>query len=164
MIRFLIICLGLCLCSSVYAQGRKLPNISFQENSTEFADANRTYNDNDQYTDTLHDERIVKALAGILEKNPELLIELGGHVDMNEDTSLGQGRAQLVYDMLMMEGVDESRMTVINYARNTPIIADEVVTSLPSAIERNAANQRNRRVEVKVVGKRQPEESESTDE
>lgn len=164
MIRCLIISLGLCLCSVAYGQGRKLPNITFQENSTEFADANRKYNDNDQYTDTLYDARIVKALADILQKNPELLIELGGHVDMNEDTSLGQQRAQLVYDMLMMEGVDESRMTMINYARDIPLIADDVVTSLPSAIERNAANQRNRRVEVKVVGKRESEDSEATDE
>lgn len=154
----MLFCLALGFCVPAFSQGRKLPNISFKVNSTDFADANRKYNDDNQFTDTLRDEHIIKALAGILDKNPQLLIELAGHVDMNEDTVLGTKRANMVRDMLFMEGVEQERMRVVNLAHEEPIISDELVESLPSQIEKNAANQKNRRVQVKVVGVSEEEE------
>ena len=141
------------LCS--YAQSRKLPDFSFKEHSIEFADANRSYNEFDQYTDTLKDEAIVAQLVKILQKNDALLIEVHGHTAINEKDELGLKRANFIREELIKGGVDSARLTAVNKAHSEPIISDVVLLGLPSKEEKEAANQKNRRVEIKVTGKRE---------
>lgn len=149
---WLVPALALILMSlSCFAQGRKLPDITFKAHSTEFANANRTYNEDDQYTDTLHDERIMETLLGILLENPELVIELRGHTAWNEDPALGLQRAELVTAYLQANGIDPGRLNPKNFAHVAPLISDEVIAALPSREEQEAANQKNRRVEINVV-------------
>jgi len=138
------------------AQGRKLPNISFEAKTTEYAHANRAYNDKNQYVDTLHDDRIVAALAKILTDNPELVINLVGHTSMAEDTLLGMQRADRVRTELIGLGVAAERLHVINKGFSEPIIGRDVWFKLESKQEREAADQKNRRVEVKVAGTTEP--------
>lgn len=132
--------------------GRKLPNITFQTHSTAFANANRTYNENDQYTDTIYDQQIVDGLLAILEQNPGIMIEIGGHTALGEDTLLGLQRARLILTYLVDHGIDPQRLTPRNHAHRFPIIPDEVVATLPSLEEQRAAHQKNQRAEVKVTG------------
>lgn len=138
-------------------QGRRLPNFSFGENSIEFADANRDYNDNNQFTDTIHDGKILNALLQIMEKNPKLVIQVLGHTAMNEDTLLGQQRADTVVNFLLNNGIDSSRVTAINKGYSAPIISEAIIGSLPTAIEVDAANQKNRRAEVKILAVKEDE-------
>ncbi len=138
---------------SVMAQGRKMPPFSFQEHSIEFADANRSYSQGSGFTqaDTLGDEVILASLAKILELNPELQIQLVGHTALNERTALGMERAQFIRSKLVEKGIDENRLSLLNEEHNYPLLSDEIIMSLPSKIEKDAANERNRRVEVRVV-------------
>ena len=50
------------------------------------------------------------------------------------------------------KGIDQLRISTVNEEHNIPLLADHVIMSLPSKIEKDAANERNRRVEVRVVG------------
>jgi outer membrane protein OmpA-like peptidoglycan-associated protein len=143
------------LLSASLAQGRKLPAISFEEHSTVYANANRGYNEKDRYTDTLQDVLILEQLSAILTQNGQLLIEIVGHTAINESDTLGAQRADVVYAALVEAGIDSSRLTVVNEAHSSPIISDDVLFELPSAEEKAAANQKNRRVEIGVVGKRE---------
>ncbi|MEQ9187252.1 MAG: hypothetical protein RLP15_05915 [Cryomorphaceae bacterium] len=137
----------------LFAQGRKLPPISFQEHSVLFADANRTYSNTGGFTqsDTLSDEVILNSLAKIMELNPGLTIELTGHTALNEVADLGMSRAMVVQNALIKRGVDGTRMHVENAAHQAPIFEEKVILSLPTKLEREVANQKNRRVEVSVV-------------
>lgn len=132
--------------------GRKLPNITFQPHSTAFANANRAYNENDQYTDTIYDQQIVDGLLAILEQNPGIMIEIGGHTALGEDTLLGWQRAEVVFTYLVEHGIAPERLTPRNHAHRFPIIPDEVIATLPSLEEQLAAHQKNQRAEVKVTG------------
>lgn len=149
-----LICL-LALLNTSLAQGRKLPAISFEEHSTVYANANRSYDEKDRYTDTLHDELILTQLSAILTQNPQLLIEIVGHTAINETDTLGAQRADMVLKALVESGLDSTRFTLVNAAHSKPIINDVVLFELPSAEEKAAANQKNRRVEIRVVGKRE---------
>ena len=55
------------------------------------------------------------------------------------------------YIELLELGVERERLKTENYGHTQPIISDNVVFSLPTATEKEAANQKNRRVEIKVV-------------
>lgn len=130
-----------------------MPPFSFKEHSFQFADANRSYSQGAGFTqaDTLSDEVILASLSKILELNPDLKIELIGHTALNEKPFLGLERAQYVQKRLIENGIDEGRLLVENEEHNSPLLSDEVIMSLPSKIEKDAANERNRRVQVRVV-------------
>jgi len=129
-----------------------LPNITFRAHSTDFANANRAYNDANEYTDTLYDQQVVDGLVAIMEQNPELLIEVGGHTALGEDTLLGLQRAEVVVKYLIDKGIGSHRAVPKNYGHRFPIIPDRVVMALPSLEEQRAADQKNQRVEVRVSG------------
>jgi hypothetical protein len=150
---FLSLIFFLIISSAAIAQGRRMPPFSFQEHSIVFADANRSYSQGARFTqaDTLNDEVILASLAKILELNPELRIELVGHTALNENPVLGLDRAHYIKKRLVGNGIDENRLLVANEAHNAPLLSDEIIMSLPSKIEKDAANERNRRVEVRVV-------------
>lgn len=152
---FLSLACLITLVGASMAQGRKLPAISFEEHSTVYANANRSYDEKDRYTDTLHDELIIRQLSAILTQNPQLLIEIVGHTAINETDTLGAQRAAVVLKALVESGLDSTRFTLVNAAHTEPIINDVVLFELPSAEEKAAANQKNRRVEIRVVGKRE---------
>lgn len=147
---FAIVLCSLFIGSSI-AQ-RKMPHLSFLHMSVAFADANKSFSDVGQLTDTLRDEYILDALAKILLDNPNLQIELAGHCAMNEDSVISIQRAEMVRDLLVAKGVNNERMRPVGYGHEHPVISDEIIFSLSSRIERDEANLRNRRVEVKVVG------------
>jgi hypothetical protein len=136
---------------------RKIPNLSFQEYSLEFADANRSYDEYDQYLDTLHDEYIIGSLAKILNENENLIIQLSGHCALNEDTLLANQRAEFVKERLLEKQVHSDQLIVKSYANRRPIISDAIILGLDSKVEMGAANQKNRRVEIQVVGVKKDE-------
>ena len=144
---FVLFCL---LCSVSFAQ-RKMPDFSFQDQSLEFADANKSFSDIGQLTDTLRDGYILSSLATILKDNKTLQIELVGHTALNEEPQLGLQRAYHVRSKLIEEGVDSMRIQTLGVGHTAPAIEDAVIFELSSRVERDEANLRNRRVQVKVV-------------
>ncbi|MEX2595444.1 MAG: hypothetical protein WEC59_00840 [Salibacteraceae bacterium] len=144
--------------TSASAQKQKFPNFSFQAHSIAFANSNMFYEQgvSQTKTDTLPDNLMVHALSKIMETNPQISIDLIGHVSMNEDTLLALERATLIKEKLKEKGIKGDRIEVKSMANRNPLIADTVILELPTAIEKEAANAKNRRVEVHV-NKVQPE-------
>ena len=135
------------------AQGTAMPPFTFSHQSIEFADGNRSYTETGGFTktDTLSDQLLLNTLIGILKANPELVILLQGHTAANEPNDLGEQRAHRIKEALMEEGIAANRLEVENRANQEPKIPQEVVDRLPTELEQEIAQQRNRRVEVKVV-------------
>ena len=90
-------------------------------------------------------------LFKILRDNPELQVQIIGHTALNEKSRLGELRANLVYNRMVRLGIKKERMKTENFGHTSPILSDDVTLSLPTVVEKEAANQKNRRVEVKVV-------------
>lgn len=84
-------------------------------------------------------------LADLLQKNPQVKIEVGGHTDNVGDKkynlSLSQKRAESVVQYLIQKGIASVRLTAKGYGDTLPITANDN--------EENKA--KNRRTEVKVL-------------
>jgi len=103
-------------------------------------------------------------LAAILEDNPEIIIELSSHTDSRQtadyNMDLSNRRAQSATTYIIEAGIDPERITAKGYGESQLLISDEEINRLPSLEEREAAHQRNRRTEFKILeyNKRAPEE------
>ena len=82
----------------------------------------------------------------LLEKNPALKIEIGGHTDNSgsEDLNkkLSENRAKSVYDYLISKGVSAERLSYKGYAATKPVADNNT--------EQGKA--KNRRTEFLVTG------------
>lgn len=96
---------------------------------------------------TLREESVAELdrLITIMEQNPTLIVEIGGHTDSDGSDSynerLSGARAQSVVDYLMDAGVDEVRLVAKGYGEKEPIA--------PNDTKEN--KQLNRRTEFKVL-------------
>jgi outer membrane protein OmpA-like peptidoglycan-associated protein len=86
----------------------------------------------------------LEMLLKIMQDNPTLEIEIGGHVCCADDMPLSILRAESVYKYLIRKGIDELRLTYKGYSRNKPIFEDDTD---------EAKARINRRVEITVLKK-----------
>lgn len=102
-----------------------------------------------QYQDSLN------GLIKTLEDNPNITIELGSHTDTRDNNKnnavLSQKRAQSVVDYLVSKGIAADRLTAKGYGEERPLIKDAEIAKLKSTEEKEAAHQKNRRSEFKVL-------------
>ncbi|MBN8652870.1 MAG: OmpA family protein [Cytophagales bacterium] len=86
-------------------------------------------------------------LVEIMQENPTIKIELGGHTDNvgNKDAlkTLSENRVKAVKEYLVSKGINKDRITGKGYGGTVPVV--------PNTTEAN--RQRNRRVEFKIVKK-----------
>lgn len=84
-------------------------------------------------------------LLSLLEENPEMIIELGGHTDNVGDpklnTKLSEDRAQTVKEYLVGRGVTESRIVCKGYGGSVPLASNRYENT----------RRLNRRVEFKIL-------------
>ena len=121
-----------------------------------------------QYQDSL------QGLITILEKNPNLEIELAAHTDARDTEEhndiLSQKRAQSVVDYLVQRGIDPDRLTAKGYGERVPRVltrdikkagytfkagtrlTESFIDSLPNREVKEAAHQLNRRTEFSITG------------
>lgn len=83
----------------------------------------------------------------LLQKNPAMNIEIGGHTD-NEgsdihNNALSQNRAKAVYDYLISNGINADKLTYKGYGETMPIVSNET----------SEGRAQNRRTEFKVISK-----------
>jgi outer membrane protein OmpA-like peptidoglycan-associated protein len=96
---------------------------------------------------TLRDESVAELdrLVNIMDQNPTLVVEIGGHTDSDGSESynqrLSQARSQSVVDYLLDAGIAEDRMVAKGYGELEPIV--------PNDTKEN--KQLNRRTEFKVL-------------
>ena len=111
-----------------------------------------------QYKDSLN------FLYDIMTENPTLIIQLRSHTDHRGSTAanqkLSQRRAQSCVDYLVKEkGINKARIKAIGMGENEPIkgaggvvLTKSYIDKLKSKEEKDAALQRNRRTDFKVIG------------
>lgn len=102
-----------------------------------------------QYQDSL------AGLVKTLNQNTNLVIELSSHTDTRGDNKsneiLAQKRAQSVVDFLVSKGIAGDRMVPKGYGESRPLISDKEIAAMGSEQEKEAAHQKNRRSEFKVL-------------
>ncbi|MDD2529873.1 MAG: OmpA family protein [Bacteroidales bacterium] len=84
-------------------------------------------------------------LINILNKNPNMKIELSGHTDNkgsdNYNARLSQSRVRAVYDYLINHGIDKKRMEYKSFGAKQPIADNKT----------DEGRAKNRRVEFKII-------------
>jgi outer membrane protein OmpA-like peptidoglycan-associated protein len=87
----------------------------------------------------------LQTLANTMKKYPGIKVEISGHTDnvgsMSYNQKLSEGRAKVVVDYLIKNGIDANRLTYKGYSFTQPIATNE------TAIGR----QLNRRTELKII-------------
>lgn len=109
----------------------RLNYVFFESGSAELDDASSQYQ--------------LNQLADILKENENVKVELSGHTDNTGDAdnnqTLSQQRADVVYNYLVENGVDATRLSAIGYGQNRPIDSNDT--------DEGRAN--NRRTELKIT-------------
>ena len=89
---------------------------------------------------------------------PSMMVELSAHTDCqggdNYNRKLSDKRAKSCVDYLVSKGIDEERMIARGYGEDVPKsegLACDVISKLPTKEERDAAHQKNRRTQFKVL-------------
>ncbi len=122
-----------------------------------------------QYQDSL------QGLIQTLRDNPSLVIELAAHTDTRDTDErndiLSQRRAQSVVDYLIIRGIEPQRLVAKGYGEHVPrtlkknimrdgylftegtTLDDNLINSLATNSEKEAAHQLNRRTEFRVLRK-----------
>ena len=102
-----------------------------------------------EYQDSLN------GLIKTLNDNPNIVIELGSHTDTRDNDKANEvlsfKRAQSVIDYLVSKGIAGDRMTAKGYGEKTPLISDKEIATLATNEEKEAAHQKNRRTEFKIL-------------
>lgn len=100
-------------------------------------------------------ENELNRLTKLLNENPKLKIEIGGHTDTRGSASynqkLSENRAKSVVDYLIDKGIDKSRLEWKGYGEEQPIKTDADISKMRSKREIEAAHQENRRTEFKIL-------------
>lgn len=86
-------------------------------------------------------------LKTALDKDPNLVIEVGGYTDnsgaYSKNVSISQQRAKFVYDHLIASGYSPDRITYAGYGPKKPIYSNRY----------KSTREGNRRIEIKIVNK-----------
>jgi len=87
----------------------------------------------------------LNTLVELLEKNPGLKVEIGGHTDNvgteEYNLTLSEKRAESVYDFLVKKGIEKGRLRFKGYGFSEPIAENST----------EEGRARNRRTEIKVL-------------
>lgn len=84
---------------------------------------------------------VLKDLLEVMQKHPDLKIELQGHVCCSDNLELSKQRAKMVYDFLVGNGVDPARLSHEGFSNKKPLFRER--TDKDKAM--------NRRVEILVL-------------
>ncbi|NUM31619.1 MAG: PD40 domain-containing protein [Bacteroidetes bacterium] len=87
----------------------------------------------------------LEKLYNLVNSNPKIKIEIGGHTDNSGSESLNlplsQNRAKAVYDWLVTKGISKDRMTFKGYGSSVPLMSNDTPEG----------KRKNRRTEIKII-------------
>ncbi|HQV39005.1 MAG: OmpA family protein [Flavobacteriales bacterium] len=96
----------------------------------------------------------LQTLYQTLVDNATIIIELAAHTDSRgsdkSNITLSQNRAQSCVNYLISKGIDPARMVAKGYGETRPRITDAEIAKMATTEEKEAAHQKNRRVEFTV--------------
>ncbi len=94
---------------------------------------------------------IVDHICEILEKYPDIKVEIGGHTDSvgskESNQILSEKRALAVKRYLIEHDIDENRLVAVGYGETKPLVDDKI----------GSTKQLNRRVELKAIKQKETE-------
>ncbi len=100
----------------------------------------------------------LEVLYTTLTDNPNITIELRSHTDARPtrkykggNKELSQLRAQSVVNYMVEKGIAADRMTPVGMGPDEPVIAMDVIKKMATTEEKEAAHQKNRRTDFKVL-------------
>jgi len=100
----------------------------------------------------------LETLYSTLMDNPNIVIELRSHTDARPtrrykggNKELSQLRAQSCVNYLIEKGIASDRMVPVGMGPDEPVIAMDVIKKMATAEEKDAAHQKNRRTDFKVL-------------
>lgn len=100
-----------------------------------------------QYTLLDESKSELDAVVTLLNNNPTLKVELGGHTDNvgkeSDNQQLSEQRARAVRDYLIVQGIDASRLTYRGYGESQPVASNDT----------EEGRSLNRRTEFKIIDK-----------
>jgi len=107
---------------------------------------NNIFFESDQYELKSQSKSELEVVLKLLDKNPGMKIEIGGHTDNSgtesKNAKLSEERARSVYKFLIEKGVDEGRLSYKGYASEKPITGNDTPEG----------KAKNRRTELLVTG------------
>ncbi len=93
----------------------------------------------------------------LMQRNPDLVIEISSHTDhIGSDEAnqlLSQDRAQSVVNYLIAKGIDHKMLNARGFGETRPIAANQN----PDGTDNPVGRQKNRRTEFRVIGKMRPD-------
>lgn len=96
----------------------------------------------------------LQTLYQTLVDNPTIVIELAAHTDSRgsdkSNMTLSQNRAQSCVNYLISQGIDPARMVARGYGESRLRLTDAEIAKMATNEEKEAAHQKNRRVEFTV--------------
>jgi outer membrane protein OmpA-like peptidoglycan-associated protein len=100
----------------------------------------------------------LETLYQTLVDNPNIVIELRSHTDARPtrrykggNKELSQKRAQSCVNYLVEKGIDPARMVPVGMGPDEPVVTMEQIKKMGTKEEQEAAHQRNRRTDFKVL-------------
>lgn len=112
----------------------------------------------DQFELTQAGKDSLETLYNTLIENPTIVIELRSHTDSRKtnrykggNLELSQKRAQSCVNYLVSKGIDPARMIPVGRGAEEPLIPDSEIKKMATKEEKEAAYQRNRRTDFKVI-------------
>ncbi|MDD4746967.1 MAG: OmpA family protein [Salinivirgaceae bacterium] len=107
---------------------------------------NNVFFETDSYELSPESQNELQRILRLLKSNPNVIIEIGGHTDNrgsdDHNKKLSQNRSKSVYEYLINQNIDKSRLTYVGYGSSVPVKTNE-----------NAAGRaKNRRTEIKIIG------------
>ena len=100
----------------------------------------------------------LETLYVTLTDNPNIVIELRSHTDARPtraykggNLELSQKRAQSCVNYLVEKGIDPARMVPVGRGPDEPLVTMEQIKQMATKEEKEAAHQRNRRTDFKVL-------------
>ncbi len=97
----------------------------------------------------------LETLYQTLVENPTIIIELSAHTDSRDTDKrnmvLSQNRAQSCVNFLVSKGIDPVRMVAKGYGETMLRISDSEIAKMATKEEKEAAHQKNRRTEFRVL-------------
>ncbi len=95
---------------------------------------------------------IETTLFELMQKAPDLIIEIGSHTDslgnFEYNKKLSQQRAENVINFLVTKGIDKKRLTAVGYGAEKPVSPN----FLPDGSDNPEGREKNRRTEFRVTG------------
>jgi outer membrane protein OmpA-like peptidoglycan-associated protein len=127
---------------------KKAPLILFEYNSVVPSNKKPLYE-----TENLNFNAAIQHLFNVLQENPKMTLEIGGHADIKESDPkrLSKKRAKLVFNELVKLGVNKKRLNVVGHSNSKPQRSENMIEMEKTDADKEALRLYNRRVICHII-------------